>query len=368
MTTDELNGLENFLQQDIPFVPERVKTFFDIGGFAHKEVIISRFYAYYFDPNESHGFGNLFLSSLLSILSEEKARQRKLPNTLIPEIRSFSVCSVDREVYTIDKKYIDILIEGSENNSENPDATIVIENKIFYRGHNPWEDYINHSRSTHCTIGVILSFTYDNREKCHDKFVNIKHSSLLREIEQNLGKYFISVDLQKAALLKEFIQTMQNMESSRSTEAEYSFLINNNEKIKKINNLTKLVNSNTIDQLNEVCNKFNELYKSKLSYKKGNVFNDSSSSREYIFFRDKTENLSLSVGFYNVNTIYVHIHLINLSESLVEKMINIKYKGVQIGKDLVNKPWRLYAKLEFQLIEGNYTNSWNYIFIQIEER
>jgi len=101
---------------------ERRRSFFEIGGIAHKENIISNYLAYYFDQNEYHHLDNLFLRSLLEVIGHK-------------DKDSYSeLVEVKREVKTEDNKRIDILIILD-------DKVVIIENKIYHKLVNPLSSY-----------------------------------------------------------------------------------------------------------------------------------------------------------------------------------------------------------------------------------
>ena len=65
-----LTWLDEFAQA-LPALPVRRKTLFDIMGNGTSERTMSALLAFYLDQHEEHGFGDLFLHSLLDALEEK---------------------------------------------------------------------------------------------------------------------------------------------------------------------------------------------------------------------------------------------------------------------------------------------------------
>ena len=60
----DYNNLQEFLNKNtIPIIQSSPKTFLEIARQPHYENVITNIYAFYFDINEEHGFGNLFVKS-----------------------------------------------------------------------------------------------------------------------------------------------------------------------------------------------------------------------------------------------------------------------------------------------------------------
>ena len=86
-------------------------TFLDISGFPHYENVCSNILQFFFQTNEAHGMGDLFIQSLLKTAGEN------ISNTII-------VNEVFREQPTPSGKRLDIVITTD-------DYVVGIENKIY---------------------------------------------------------------------------------------------------------------------------------------------------------------------------------------------------------------------------------------------
>ena len=109
------------------FIPEL--TFFNVAGYPHYENVVSNILQFFFSPKGEHGFEDLWLKALLN--SFQKNANKKI------DVESLYVAGdIEREVYTENKKRIDILIPLNK-------FVIVIENKIYSGVNNPFEEYHN---------------------------------------------------------------------------------------------------------------------------------------------------------------------------------------------------------------------------------
>jgi hypothetical protein len=162
------------------------KNLFDILKIQHREIRNSNILAYFFDPNEEHGFGTLFFESLQQIAGDKIAAH---PHIKFNDITSFDeIKSVSTEEYTSgvddENKSIDIVLEGDK-------WVIGIENKIHHHLANPLDIYWSHLESKKKTpFGILLTlFPYNiDKGKIDDQnyFLNITHKELLERVQQNI--------------------------------------------------------------------------------------------------------------------------------------------------------------------------------------
>lgn len=96
----------------------------ELSGYPHLENVYSNILAFFLDPGCEHGFGSLFLQSLLCVAGYET-------------IQDDEAVEVKTEESTMSRKRIDLVIST--------DTLIVgIENKIYQPLHNDLEDYGRH--------------------------------------------------------------------------------------------------------------------------------------------------------------------------------------------------------------------------------
>tara|TARA_R100001369_G_scaffold14782_2_gene29504 strand:- start:5995 stop:7197 length:1203 start_codon:yes stop_codon:yes gene_type:complete len=181
-----------FLKGILPALPKRPrKNLFDILKIQHREIRNSNILAYFFDPNEEHGFGSLFFDSFQEIAIERiAALKRTHPHIVFNDISSLdeviSVCTEEQTNGASETtKSIDIVLEGD-------DWVIGIENKIHHHITNPLDIYWKHlqSKNRKYTFGIVLSLElYDPQyiEICDSGyFLNITHQELMKRVQNNL--------------------------------------------------------------------------------------------------------------------------------------------------------------------------------------
>lgn len=132
-------------------VSKRETTFFDISGYPHYENVASNILKFFFDDNEEHQFGNLWLKSLLQVYNA------KTSGHIFPEDVN-GVKSVIRE-FSSDKR-IDLLIECES-------FLVVIENKILAGLYNDLSLYTSMAeqyRQGLEVIKIVLSLNRKNHQ------------------------------------------------------------------------------------------------------------------------------------------------------------------------------------------------------------
>ena len=101
--------------------PAETPTLLEIAGFPHWENVCSNILAFFLDTEQAHGFGPLFVRSILEAY-RSRCRQDWLEGVPYPEDVG-AADAVEREVMTGNGKRIDILVHCA-------DFRICIENKI----------------------------------------------------------------------------------------------------------------------------------------------------------------------------------------------------------------------------------------------
>ncbi|WP_179339531.1 PD-(D/E)XK nuclease family protein [Winogradskyella ludwigii] len=180
-----------FINAKLPALPKRPrKNLFDILKIQHREIRNSNILAYFFDPNEEHGFGTLFYDSLQEIASQKiTALKKSHPEIEFNDISFFDeLVKVRTEEQTTGAKTktksIDIVLEG--------DAWVIgIENKIHHDLANPLNTYWAHLKSKKKTpFGILLTLfpykLYSGKLDNGHYFLNITHRELIERIQQNI--------------------------------------------------------------------------------------------------------------------------------------------------------------------------------------
>lgn len=123
---DDYQSLKNF-EEALPYIEQELQRWnheiniFDILKIKRMEIRHSNFLAWLMNPNESHQFGDLFLSSFVRKINNTVNNNQMYDNFAnIDLAKDYSKSTVYRE-----RKHIDILIRDEESK-----LNIVIENKI----------------------------------------------------------------------------------------------------------------------------------------------------------------------------------------------------------------------------------------------
>jgi len=174
------------------------KTFLEISDFPQSELVCSNILAFFLDPNEEHGFGDLFLDSLL-----QNARLKPLPPRRAKNLYS---AEIFREDPTDSKKRIDIVVKGDS-------FVIGIENKIDARCDNPFGEYRKHLEylaKEKDLLCLLLTLTDQCPQNAKDaRFESMSYRSLFHTVEKNLCSLPIHQNPRFRFFLEDFIRTIK---------------------------------------------------------------------------------------------------------------------------------------------------------------
>ncbi|WP_199137508.1 PD-(D/E)XK nuclease family protein [Pedobacter sp. ASV12] len=195
------------------------------------EEICSRLLSFYFNPNNEHGFNDLFLEALLELIApEQEIGYESRLIEVIPELNS-------------DGKRLDILIKS-------PDMVIGIENKIYANVYNPLDAYsrqiaLYHKTNIFKVILTVRAITDASEKRFiqENNFVIISYIDFFNVVKQRIGRYISQANQKYLLFLYDFIQTIENMTGDPYNNNKLSnFFANNSEKIE---NLIRLYNQYT---------------------------------------------------------------------------------------------------------------------------
>ncbi|WP_297575014.1 PD-(D/E)XK nuclease family protein [uncultured Deefgea sp.] len=194
------------------------QSIFDIAGYPHYENISSNILAFYLNPNNEHGLGNLFLSSLMSLADGNEHPQDNI--------------QVSREVSTNKGGRLDIVIETDN-------VVIGIENKIFHHLNNDLADYsatINKwaEQKKLYSVKIILSI---RKEQGSSGFICVTYDEFWSKIRERLGSY-VSTSSQKWLLyLVDFMKSIEKLSGGNMEINENDlFFIENGERVDRLLN------------------------------------------------------------------------------------------------------------------------------------
>ncbi len=196
-------------------------TFMDVAGYPHYENVCSNILAFYLNPTEAHGLGNLVLRSLLRTLGH-------------PDV-SLGQTTVERERMTFNGGRLDLLIDTEI-------VTIGIEHKVYATVYNDLDDYAKtvdgYAASISAnkkTLKVVLSLTPAYETQRHQGWHDVTHTNLWREVRALMGDYAGNADLKWLTYLLEFMQSMSNLAGDNvELKAVEQFFVDHSETIDQL--------------------------------------------------------------------------------------------------------------------------------------
>jgi hypothetical protein len=209
VTTKKLQQFKELLELAPESKEASHKTFFEICDVSNRELSYSRFLEFFLNPRGEHGFGNLFLKSLVS-----------LSKGTVDEL-DFGDVRIDCEVRTIGaginkRKRIDVVIQGDT-------FVIGIENKIGAELNNPLEEYLKHlqdlAKATEPAkklVPIVLSVQRlkpEQQDECSRVgFEQMLYRDFIHEIQENLGARLPQADNRSITYLLDFITSIHHLQ------------------------------------------------------------------------------------------------------------------------------------------------------------
>jgi hypothetical protein len=200
--THLLEGLNS-----LPPSQKHEPTFMEIAGYPHYENVCSNILQFYLQPDNEHGFDSLLLDSLFTLINE---------NVVI----NGQNIDVRREESTDKGNRIDLVIESD-------DFVLGIENKLFADLYNDLDDYKNYLENKYLrkdrpVYKIVLSLdiiqpTFDNN--LHG-FKPITYALFFEKVIANIGSYFLTAREPHVIFLRDFIQTIQNLQRQTSMDKQ----------------------------------------------------------------------------------------------------------------------------------------------------
>ena len=239
------------LLRKLPETKKKEWSYLETIGVSHRETIMANLLAFYFDPSEKHGLGDVFIKALLQTKTQDLDANKKceIPSR-VAEIaaKGFNWAKVIVEDSTDDRKRIDILIETEE-------LVIAIEFKINHNLDNPLSSYVSRVKGQYPgKVEYYIVLTPSWKEPMGDAkgnkdFKQMMLSHFIEKVEhlvQAQGKFkkldepyqFESLDeAQQSMLYTDFIYTIENRKIRITMMDKYS------EKVKSDETLLKEIES-----------------------------------------------------------------------------------------------------------------------------
>lgn len=179
----------------------RKKTLLEISRFPHSEIACSNILAFFFDPNEEHGLGDLLLKSLLTAAGE-------------PAVNESRSVRVERELATEERKRLDIVLVAER------EMVAGIENKLGHSAEgNPYDDYSQelerlagqNAVPNNRIVKILLSLKSEDRAG-KSGFAPLTYRQLFETVEANLGSKVVNADARYLGYLIDFMTTINGLE------------------------------------------------------------------------------------------------------------------------------------------------------------
>ena len=201
--------------------PTESPTLLQIAGFPHWENVYSNILGFFLDTSQAHGFGSLFIRSIIAAYRCKCGQDGWLESAPYPETVE-TTDAVEREVRTSNDKRIDLLVDCA-------DFRVCIENKIWAALYNDLGHYRQHCEKDsngRPVLGIVLSpDDVTSRELERHRFVSITYEDLVKQVRQLMGSHIGPHNTQYQYLLFDFLE--QASRFSRTTnmnDDEQAFL------------------------------------------------------------------------------------------------------------------------------------------------
>lgn len=194
---------------------DKLPTYLEISGKAHKEVVISNILAFFFSSKQPHGLGNLFANCFLTCMG---VQTEELADSV----------EVYREVSTAKGKRIDLVIETAA-------YVLIIENKINHWLHNDLDEYAAHAYRHYKNKKIFLAVLSMDVQHCHDAFTNVTYQSFLDEVSLRICHLKFDASDRYYIMLQDFFETLQNLRFKKMINEEIrAFFLKNGEAIAQL--------------------------------------------------------------------------------------------------------------------------------------
>jgi len=195
-----------------PALREEQHTFFSIAGIGHKELPLSNVYAFFFDSEEVHGLGSLFLQALLDTVGAKSAQHVAEWPSLEGPVR------VAREYGVDDQQRLDLLVHDGPAATTVEGATyaVLIENKVNHWLANDLDNYLRSVRGTGRKLGIVLGV---RREHPVAPWVFVSHAELAQAVQKRLGPQLSRMHARYLPVLLHFLDHLIGMSEQRDNFA-----------------------------------------------------------------------------------------------------------------------------------------------------
>lgn len=206
-------NLQSILSEFAKLKPSQAAnpTFMEIAGYPHYENVCSNILAFFFKPENPHGFENLLIKALLKTIGETND--------------DVAIEVVKREEHTEENKRIDIVIETNKQ-------IIAIENKIYHAINNPFKEYSKYleenNPSKKVIYKIILGLDLDEvKNGCG--FKPLLYADLFKMTRSIIGEHLPQADTKYLSVFLDFMQTIENLTKGTTMNLELIKILQNSE-------------------------------------------------------------------------------------------------------------------------------------------
>lgn len=216
MSEQDIDTLAKFLHTARwPVLHERLPTFFNIAGIAHKELPLSNCYGFFFRSEESHGLGKLFGKSLLDVVRGKGALPDGWPEMVGP-------VRVARE-YPMNKgQWLDLLVHDGLEDRHLQEASFVIlvENKVRHELVNELCNYWDSINEPTSKLGIVLGARHERDE---ENWLFVAHWELAAAVRKRLGPLEPKANPRYLPLLEQLLEHMTYMRDTQHDNFTQAF-------------------------------------------------------------------------------------------------------------------------------------------------
>ncbi len=357
--------LEKFLSENkIPVIKKKPLTFLGIAKQPHYENVLSNIYAFFFNVNEEHSLGDLFIKSFIELIAASELGKKKTG------LQDFSNFKIHTEYSTIANGRIDLLLENSQQ-------AIIIENKVKHHieGNDLvdyWKTIVKENACENGYIGVILSLkaVMYSHKLGSEKFINITHQQLMQQVMRNSGPYLIESKDKYIVFLKDFAQNIYNLSTPTMKKEDFEFYIKNQKAINSVIKISEIAREHITQQINEVIPKDNKEF----------TLNQSSGNLKKIlryFVSRSNPNIMFTIIYAGLLTpikeLKIIVELQNKALNNKEQYADLKLSSEE-NKHLVNnftqdknKKWAHFATKTYVLNDDEIYNLTDFLISKLEE-
>jgi hypothetical protein len=210
-----IQGIKELTRQPVE------RNIFSIGGRGHYENPITDLLAFFIDPNEEHGFGDLFLKSLF-----ESAH-------ITPPLLQLSSPPC-REQNTNQGNRLDLILESE-------DWLLVVENKVRHHAINPFDDYVQFAQASCVGRNLYFILLSVREEKPPSGWNNVTWRTYVDQVKKNVGSYLTTGgNVKWHVIMREFLLNVESECGDDSMkEARIEFVRSNYEAIQEMEDMLK---------------------------------------------------------------------------------------------------------------------------------